>query len=130
MTSSPATASGWPPGSSSRRARPGVAADAGRVFTGARAAPGGAKKRKTRDGARAVGAFKDLLRTKYAAAQVAPGENVGVVAGQSIGEPSTQMTLNTFHFAGRADANVTMGIPRLVELFMSNASTGERAAMS
>ena len=106
-----------------------VAADAGRVFTGARAAPGGAKKRKTRDGARAVGAFKDLLRTKYAAAQVAPGENVGVVAGQSIGEPSTQMTLNTFHFAGRADANVTMGIPRLVELFMSNASTGERAAM-
>lgn len=37
---------------------------------------------------------------------------------QSIGEPSTQMTLNTFHFAGRGEMNVTLGIPRLRELLM------------
>ena len=39
-------------------------------------------------------------------------------AFQSIGEPSTQMTLNTFHFAGRGEMNVTLGIPRLVEILM------------
>ena len=43
----------------------------------------------------------------------APGEAVGVLAAQSVGEPSTQMTLNTFHMAGRGEANVTLGIPRL-----------------
>lgn len=37
---------------------------------------------------------------------------------QSIGEPSTQMTLNTFHFAGRGEMNVTLGIPRLREILM------------
>ena len=42
---------------------------------------------------------------------------VGVVAAQSIGKPATQMTLNTFHFAGvSAKSNVTRGIPRLTEL--------------
>ena len=40
------------------------------------------------------------------------------MAAQSIGEPSTQMTLNTFHFAGRGDMNVTLGIPRLREILM------------
>src|ERR1700679_814133 len=48
-----------------------------------------------------------------------PGENVGLLAAQSIGEPSTQMTLNTFHFAGRGEMNVTLGIPRLREILMS-----------
>jgi len=47
-----------------------------------------------------------------------PGEGVGLLAAQSIGEPSTQMTLNTFHLAGRGEANVTLGIPRLRELVM------------
>lgn len=47
------------------------------------------------------------------------GEQVGCVASQSIGEPSTQMTLNTFHFAGRSDMNVTLGIPRLREILMT-----------
>lgn len=42
----------------------------------------------------------------------------GLLAAQSIGEPSTQMTLNTFHFAGRGDMNVTLGIPRLREILM------------
>ena len=50
---------------------------------------------------------------KFARAAVAPGEAVGVLAAQSVGEPSTQMTLNTFHMAGRGEANVTLGIPRL-----------------
>ena len=50
---------------------------------------------------------------------VDPGEAVGIVAGQSIGEPSTQMTLNTFHLAGHSAKNVTLGIPRLREIVMT-----------
>ncbi len=45
-----------------------------------------------------------------------PGEPVGIVAAQSIGEPSTQMTLRTFHYAGVRELNVTLGLPRLIEL--------------
>ena len=47
---------------------------------------------------------------------VEPGEAVGAVAAQSIGEPGTQMTLKTFHFAGVAEFNVTLGLPRLIEI--------------
>jgi|UniRef100_A0A7J2TAY5 DNA-directed RNA polymerase, subunit A" (EC 2.7.7.6) len=47
---------------------------------------------------------------------VDPGEPVGMVAAQSIGEPSTQMTLRTFHYAGVRELNVTLGLPRLIEL--------------
>ena len=46
---------------------------------------------------------------------ISPGECVGAIAAQSMGEPATQMTLNTFHFAGVASKNVTLGIPRLNE---------------
>jgi DNA-directed RNA polymerase II subunit RPB1 len=53
----------------------------------------------------------------YKRAIVAPGEMVGMIAGQSIGEISTQMTLNTFHFAGVASkSNVTRGVPRIEEI--------------
>eukprot|EP00916_Digyalum_oweni_P021348 GHVL01035461.1.p1 GENE.GHVL01035461.1~~GHVL01035461.1.p1 ORF type:complete len:1739 (+),score=319.01 GHVL01035461.1:582-5219(+) len=45
-----------------------------------------------------------------------PGESVGAIAAQSIGEPATQMTLNTFHFAGVGSKNVTLGVPRLREI--------------
>lgn len=45
-----------------------------------------------------------------------PGEAIGVVTAQSIGEPGTQMTLRTFHFAGVKERNVTLGLPRLIEL--------------
>lgn len=45
-----------------------------------------------------------------------PGEMVGSIAAQSIGEPATQMTLNTFHFAGVSSKNVTLGVPRLKEV--------------
>ena len=51
---------------------------------------------------------------------IVPGEAVGAVAGQSIGEPGTQMTLKTFHFAGVASMNITLGVPRIKEII--NAS--------
>ena len=56
---------------------------------------------------------------KYMKSVIDPGEAVGIVAGQSIGEPSTQMTLNTFHLAGHSTKNVTLGIPRLREIVMT-----------
>ncbi|XP_043278475.1 DNA-directed RNA polymerase I subunit RPA1 [Venturia canescens] len=61
---------------------------------------------------------RDLLCTKIMKSLCPPGEPVGLLAAQSIGEPSTQMTLNTFHFAGRGEMNVTLGIPRLREILM------------
>ena len=85
--------------------------------------------------------FESLIQFKYLRSLAQPGEAVGLLAAQvyccvwgegwaglhcvyvtctslavydqSIGEPSTQMTLNTFHFAGRGEMNVTLGIPRL-----------------
>lgn len=45
-----------------------------------------------------------------------PGTSVGSIASQSIGEPATQMTLKTFHFAGVASMNVTLGVPRIKEI--------------
>ena len=52
----------------------------------------------------------------YDRSQVVPCEAVGVVAAQSIGEPGTQMTMRTFHYAGVAEINVTLGLPRLIEI--------------
>ncbi|RLE51469.1 MAG: DNA-directed RNA polymerase subunit A'' [Candidatus Methanomethylicota archaeon] len=52
----------------------------------------------------------------YKKSLVEPGEAVGVVAAQSIGEPGTQMTLRTFHYAGVREFNVTLGLPRLIEI--------------
>lgn len=63
--------------------------------------------------------FIDVMNAKYLESMADPGEPVGLLAAQSIGEPSTQMTLNTFHFAGRGDMNVTLGIPRLREILMT-----------
>ncbi|KAK2739653.1 hypothetical protein FQN57_006485 [Myotisia sp. PD_48] len=63
--------------------------------------------------------FTTIMNMKYMRSVVDPGEAVGIVAGQSIGEPSTQMTLNTFHLAGHATKNVTLGIPRLREIVMT-----------
>jgi len=61
---------------------------------------------------------KILERTveEYEEVKVEPGESVGVISAESIGEPGTQMTLNTFHFAGVAEMNVTMGLPRIIEI--------------
>jgi len=59
----------------------------------------------------------DTITINYKRAIVTPGEMVGMIAGQSIGEVSTQMTLNTFHFAGVASkSNVTRGVPRIEEI--------------
>ncbi|KAE9466028.1 hypothetical protein C3L33_02062, partial [Rhododendron williamsianum] len=68
---------------------------------------------------------KDLLKLvsqKYISSLAHAGEPVGVIAAQSVGEPSTQMTLNTFHHAGRGEMNVTLGIPRLQEILMTASS--------
>ncbi|OGE54853.1 hypothetical protein PENARI_c005G11642 [Penicillium arizonense] len=64
-------------------------------------------------------AFQHVLgaiESRFARAAANPGEMVGVLAAQSIGEPATQMTLNTFHFAGVSSKNVTLGVPRLKEI--------------
>lgn len=76
-------------------------------------------KKKEIDTPLAKGTFQALLDVKYMKSVIEPGEAVGVVAGQSIGEPSTQMTLNTFHLAGHAAKNVTLGIPRMREIVMT-----------
>ena len=58
----------------------------------------------------------DSVVKNYDFSLVEPGEAVGIVAAQSIGEPGTQMTLRTFHYAGVAELNVTLGLPRLIEI--------------
>jgi len=64
--------------------------------------------------------FLKLCLTKYEKAKVQPGHAVGAVGAQSIGEPGTQMTLKTFHFAGVAGMSITQGVPRIKEII--NAS--------
>jgi DNA-directed RNA polymerase III subunit RPC1 len=67
--------------------------------------------------------LREFLRqclSKYERAKIEPGSAVGAVGAQSIGEPGTQMTLKTFHFAGVASMNVTLGVPRIKEII--NAS--------
>ena len=75
-------------------------------------------------------AFELLVWVKYLRSLVQPGENVGTLAAQSIGEPSTQMTLNTFHLAGHGAANVTLGIPRLREIIMTASQKMKTPAMT
>eukprot|EP00915_Cephaloidophora_sp_WS-2016_P004808 GHVH01006418.1.p1 GENE.GHVH01006418.1~~GHVH01006418.1.p1 ORF type:complete len:1719 (+),score=244.51 GHVH01006418.1:99-5255(+) len=60
--------------------------------------------------------FVQVCWRKFIRAQCQAGEAVGAVAAQSIGEPGTQMTLKTFHFAGVASMNVTLGVPRIKEI--------------
>uniref|UniRef100_A0A3B3S3Q8 DNA-directed RNA polymerase subunit n=1 Tax=Paramormyrops kingsleyae TaxID=1676925 RepID=A0A3B3S3Q8_9TELE len=64
--------------------------------------------------------FLETCRDKYMRAQMEPGSAVGALCAQSIGEPGTQMTLKTFHFAGVASMNITLGVPRIKEII--NAS--------
>ncbi|MEM2394386.1 MAG: DNA-directed RNA polymerase subunit A' [Candidatus Bathyarchaeia archaeon] len=58
----------------------------------------------------------ELTVEHYKRALMEPGEAVGIVSAQSIGEPGTQMTLRTFHYAGVREQNVTLGLPRLIEI--------------
>ncbi|KAB8211273.1 Largest subunit RPA1 of eukaryotic RNA polymerase I RNAP I N-terminal domain protein [Aspergillus parasiticus SU-1] len=76
-------------------------------------------KKKSIEGILSKKSFGNMMNMKYLKSVVDPGEAVGIVAGQSIGEPSTQMTLNTFHLAGHSAKNVTLGIPRLREIVMT-----------
>ncbi|XP_071808638.1 DNA-directed RNA polymerase III subunit RPC1-like isoform X1 [Asterias amurensis] len=64
--------------------------------------------------------FLSMCRLKHMRARIEPGTAVGAVGAQSIGEPGTQMTLKTFHFAGVASMNITLGVPRIKEII--NAS--------
>jgi DNA-directed RNA polymerase subunit A" len=63
-----------------------------------------------------VDSIIDEVKKRYSYSLVEPGEAVGVVAAQSMGEPSTQMTMRTFHYAGVAELNVTLGLPRIIEI--------------
>jgi DNA-directed RNA polymerase subunit A' len=60
-------------------------------------------------------AVKEAVKN-YHKSMIEPGEAAGIVSAQSIGEPGTQMTLRTFHFAGVREQNVTLGLPRLIEI--------------
>jgi DNA-directed RNA polymerase subunit A" len=63
--------------------------------------------------------FKQILERvlkEYLSTRIEACEAVGVIAAQSIGEPGTQMTMRTFHYAGVAEINVTLGLPRLIEI--------------
>ena len=72
---------------------------------------------KKRFNKKAVELLLETIVLMYKKALVHPGEMVGVIAGQSIGEPTTQLTLNTFHLAGVATkSNVTRGVPRIEEI--------------
>lgn len=66
-----------------------------------------------------VGKLKKVaekIYDEYILARIDPGEAVGLVSAESIGEPGTQMTLDTFHYAGVSEMNVTMGLPRIIEI--------------
>ncbi|MDK2975394.1 MAG: DNA-directed polymerase subunit [Methanofollis sp.] len=64
-------------------------------------------------------AFEAIMKgvwTEFATTRIEPCEACGVIAAQSLGEPGTQMTMRTFHYAGVAEINVTLGLPRLIEI--------------
>lgn len=67
-----------------------------------------AKKRKE---------LTDEVRREFLKSSFEPGEAIGIISAQSISEPATQMTMRTYHFAGSVGARVTLGLPRLIEIF-------------
>ncbi|KAF9582603.1 hypothetical protein BGW38_010985 [Lunasporangiospora selenospora] len=74
--------------------------------------------------------FRAMMHLRYINSLVEPGEAVGLLAAQGVGEPSTQMTLNTFHFAGFGAKNVTLGIPRLREIVMTASTKPKTPTMT
>jgi len=63
--------------------------------------------------------YRELVKAAarmYGDHRMDPNESAGIIAAQSIGEPGTQMTMRTFHYAGVAEINVTLGLPRLIEI--------------
>ncbi|MEE8403162.1 MAG: DNA-directed RNA polymerase subunit A'' [Candidatus Hydrothermarchaeaceae archaeon] len=71
---------------------------------------------KTKVSASEFNEIMEEVKKRYEYSLVEPGEAVGIVAAQSMGEPSTQMTMRTFHYAGVAELNVTLGLPRIIEI--------------
>jgi len=69
-----------------------------------------------------IDAFCEKVIDKYSRAKVEAGTAVGAIGAQSIGEPGTQMTLKTFHFAGVASMNITLGVPRIKEIINASKS--------
>jgi len=61
--------------------------------------------------------LKQLVKKEYEKSSFEPGEAFGIIAAQSISEPATQMTMRTYHFVGTAGIQVTLGLPRLIEIF-------------
>lgn len=59
----------------------------------------------------------DVVKRDYLNSSFEPGEAIGIISAQSISEPATQMTMRTFHFAGSVGVRVTLGLPRLIEIF-------------
>jgi len=59
----------------------------------------------------------EFVKREYLRSSFEPGEAIGIISAQSISEPATQMTMRTFHFAGSAGVRVTLGLPRLIEIF-------------
>ncbi len=59
---------------------------------------------------------KKLAEKRYNKMHIDPGEAVGVIAATSLGEPGTQLTMRTFHMVGVAEVNVTLGLPRIIEI--------------
>mgnify|MGYP002761783474 FL=1 len=59
---------------------------------------------------------KETLKERYMQMQYEPGESIGVVAAQSLGEPATQLTMETYHSAGAASVSLTAGLPRMEEI--------------
>ena len=79
-------------------------------------ADGTAQSARVRLSRKQASCFLAACMSKYRAAAIEPGSAVGAVGAQSIGEPGTQMTLKTFHFAGVASMNITAGVPRIKEI--------------
>jgi DNA-directed RNA polymerase subunit A" len=73
------------------------------------------KERKLKDSE--LKAVEKAVDKAYTDATIEPGEAIGIITAESFGEPSTQMTLDVFHFAGVAEMQVTRGLPRLIEIF-------------
>jgi len=59
----------------------------------------------------------EIVKKEYTNSSFEPGEAIGIISAQSISEPATQMTMRTFHFAGSAGIRITLGLPRLIEIF-------------
>ncbi|KXZ53087.1 hypothetical protein GPECTOR_8g79 [Gonium pectorale] len=116
-----ASAGGDGGGKKGKKSKKSSAADGAAAAAADAAASKALAPRKAGAGAVDGPAFAQLMMLKFMRSLAAPGEAVGVLAAQSVGEPSTQMTLNTFHMAGRGEANVTLGIPRLREILMTAA---------